>query len=103
MRQVQLDSNSDLTATRRSWRRPQIFAAGLIALVIAAIAVFDLSGGRIAAGSDSSVSSIVSLAAAPAERSAANSGTASTIDTSRPHFERSNEPAQEDPVNAHGG
>ncbi len=100
MRHAQLDSNSDSTS-RRDWRPEQIFAAALIGLVIAAAAVFDLSGGRIAAGSDPSASGAVTLAAAPAESSSA--GTGAAVDASRPRFERSNEPAQEDPVNAHGG
>ena len=97
MRHAQLDSNSDSSSGRRDWRPAQIFAAALIGLVIAAAAVFDLSGGRIAPGSDPSASGAVTLAAAPAEGGSAGTGPA--VDASRPHLERSNEPAQKDPVN----
>jgi hypothetical protein len=93
MNTTRLESNTDPTA-RRNIRRPAItFAAGLIALAIATAVVLDPQGGRLSAGSDATTSSLVSPTAA----------TTTAIDAAAPRFERSNEPAIEDSVNAHGG
>ena len=93
MRQERLDSNADPSASR-NLRRPAItFAAGLIALAIATAVVLDPHNGRSSAGSDATYSSLASPTAA----------TTTATDAATPRFERSNEPATEDSVNAHGG
>ena len=93
MRPSRLDSSADPTA-RRNIRRPAItFAAGLIALAIATAVVLDPQGGRSSAGSDATVSSLASPTVA----------TTTATDAATPRFERSNEPAIEESVNAHGG
>jgi hypothetical protein len=103
MRQVQLASNADPSASRKI-RRPAItFAAGLIALAIATAVVLDQPSGPTSAGSDPMVSSLVSPSATRVDSGTATASTQSAIDAAKPRFERSDEPASEDSTNAHGG
>ena len=93
MHPARLDSNSDPSSSRNI-RRPAITVfVGLLAVAIATAVVVDPTGGRSAAGSDATYSSLVSPTAA----------TTTASDAAKPRFERSNEPAIEDSVNAHGG
>jgi len=99
MRQAQLDSNSDSTAGRKNRRPAFTFAAGLVALAIGAAFVIDQPSGGTSAQSDPAASNVMPGAAAQAE----NANTKSAIEAAKPRFERSDEPAVEDSVNAYGG
>jgi hypothetical protein len=103
MRQAQLDSNADSSTRGKSLRPALAIVAGLIALGVAAAAVLDQPGQRTFAGSNPAGSSVVNVAAAPAESGSTNAISTSAIGSAKPHFERSDEPAVEESVNAHGG
>jgi hypothetical protein len=93
MQPARLDSTSEPSA-RRNIRRPALTVfVGLIALAIATAVVVDPTGGRSSAGSDATYSSLASPTAA----------TTTASDAATPRFERSDEPAIEESVNAHGG
>ena len=102
MHQAQLESNADPSGSRKI-RRPVItFAAGLLALAIATAVVIDQPGSRPSAGTDATVSSLVSSTMATMDGNAAAS-TTSAPDATTQRFQRSDEPAIEDSTNAHGG
>lgn len=86
------DSNANASASYNI-RKPAITVfVGLIALAIATAVVLDPTGGRSSAGVDATTASLAGPSSAT---------TASDIAT--PRFQRSDEPAVEDSVNAHGG
>lgn len=102
MRQTRLDTNAD-PGGRKNLRPALAVAVGLIALGIAAAAVLDRPVGRSSAGSTPADSNAVNIASAPTESGFTNASASGTFDAAKPHFERSEEPAVEDSVNAHGG
>jgi len=103
MHTAQQDSNSDSTASRRTVRNAATIAAGVIALAIAAAAVFDERSGGMPAGSGPADSGAAPVSALSTQGRAAISSTSSASVTARPHSERTNEPAYTDPTNPHGG
>jgi hypothetical protein len=103
MHKARPDSNADSTASRKTRRNAATVAAGVVALAIAAAAVFDERAGRMPAGSDPADSSAVPIAAAPGAGRAVTLSTTSPAGAARPHYERTGEPAQTDTVNPHGG
>ena len=94
MRQARSDLNVDPNSTRNSRRPAFTLAAGLLAL---AVGVFVLVEERI---SQPAQSSVVPVAA---NSSAADTNPTSANQSAKPKFERSDEPAYEDAVQAHGG
>jgi hypothetical protein len=90
--------------TERAWdpvTRPR-----LIAFAIAAAVVVEERSGHASAGSNSANSSVAPLASGPAENNgtATANTTSATTDVTKPHFERTDEPAAvEDAEHPYGG
>ena len=103
MRQARSDLNADSTARRKNRRPAFTVVAGLIAFAIAVVVV-ERSGGDASAGNDPAYSSVVPLAAPLGEIKTSITNTMSASDPAKPHFERSDEPANDDDsVHPHGG
>ena len=103
MRQARSDLNADSTASRKNRRPAFTIVAGLIAFAIAVVVV-ERSGGDASAGNDPAYSSVVPLAATPGDIRTSITNTMSASDPAKPHFERSDEPANDDDsVHPHGG
>src|SRR5512135_2733791 len=103
MHNARPDSNADSTASRKTGRNAATIAAGVIALAIAAAAVFDERGGRTPAGSDPADSGVAPVSAISTQNRATVSDMTSATGAARPHYERTNEPAYTDPTNPYGG
>lgn len=103
MRQAEFNLNADPATSRKNRRPAFTVAVGVIALAIAAAVVVEERNGRASAGSDPERSSIVPIAATSADSRAAPTNTMSSGDATKPHFERSDEPAYEDTVHPYGG
>jgi hypothetical protein len=93
---------SDSSDNRKRRRSAYIVGGGLVAVAIITAAIIDLPGGRTFASGGPVEAGALALTAAPADRDT-TTPSASSGSAAAPHFERSDEPAQEDTVNAHGG
>jgi hypothetical protein len=97
MRQTPPDFNGDSPATRSKLRPAAAVAAGVVALAIGAFVLVAERNGRGSDGYEPGHSRAVPFAATT------NTNPAVAIDAAKPKFERSDEPAYEDTVQAHGG
>jgi hypothetical protein len=90
MREPPPDSNVDSTAIRNTLRPAAAVAAGAVALAIGAFVL-------VAERNEPAQSHVAPFAATT------NTNPAAAMDAPKPKFERSDEPAYEDSVQAHGG
>ena len=102
MNKTQRDLNAKPATGRKNWRLASVIA-GLIAVAVAATVIVEERGGNASTRTNASGSNVAPLAAGPAEDRAAAPNTASDAPATRPHFERSDEPAVEDTVHPYGG
>jgi hypothetical protein len=98
MQQATFDSSSDSTSGRKGRRSAYIVGGSLLALAIITAAIIDLPGGRTFVSGGPVETSAGTFSAVATDQAVATTGNAAA-----PHFERSDEPAVEDTVNAHGG
>jgi hypothetical protein len=104
MHQTQTESNFDDLARRKNKRVARVLAAGLIMAAIGAVAAFNQPAKRVQATADFAASNVApTLPAAPSEESIASGRAASSAESPKPHFERSDEPAVEDSLKSYGG
>ena len=104
MRQARSDLNADSTGTRKNRRPALTVIAGLVALAIAAVVVVEERGGTALAGNDPSYAGVMPIKATRGESGTSITNTMSATDSAKPHFERSDEPANdEDSVHPYGG
>lgn len=98
MQPATFDPRSDSTHGRKGRRSAYVVGGSLLVLAIITAAIVDLPGGRTFAGGGPMETSAVTFTAVGADQAMAATGNAAA-----PRFERSDEPAVEDAVNAHGG
>jgi len=104
MHQTRSDSNAESTASRRNRRPAFTVIAGLIAVAVGAVVVVEERGGYASDRNDAAYSSVVPIAATSAEGLTSATNTMSAGDSVTPHFERSEEPANDDDsVHPYGG
>jgi hypothetical protein len=102
MRQARFDLKVDWTATRNRLRPAVAVVTGVVALAIGAFVLVAERSGRGSDGSGPAHSRIVPSVSTPGESAAANTNP-TDMHVAKPKFERSDEPAYEDSVLAHGG
>jgi hypothetical protein len=96
MREAPPHSYVDSAATRNKLRPAAAVTAGVVALAIGAFVLIAERNAR-SDGYEAGDSRVVPFAATT------NTNPAAAIDAAMPKFERSDEPAYEDTVQAHGG
>ena len=102
MHQAHSDLNANATAGRKNRRHPYTLAAGLIAVAIATVVVVEERSAS--TSSDGGIAAVAPLVGTVMEDSNASTGTVPSSDTAGPHFQRSEEPANDDDAtHPHGG
>jgi negative regulator of sigma E activity len=101
MRQTPSDVNTNHAAGRKT-RHAYTFAAGVVAVAIAAVVVVEERSASALA--DRADAGVALHTGAVMENSGPSASTLPSSDTARPRFQRSEEPANDDdPANPHGG